>query len=228
MSSRSATGSTHLDGVSRYGATRCVHRVPDSRGTDGPLPETWRPPSPPGANSHKSGSRPAVLPTGAESSLPVLPGRREAEPPCGSLDHRRCAKPGVTRPRPITLPAQHARLAVTAFSGATGRWYLERSRRLYGDQPCGEGPRGRHPPFDVALRLLHPLMPFLTNPSAPPSRRPSRVPFDRAGPPDGARPTRTRCAGCRVRDLVGAIAPSARSMLSAGTVRARVATQAPT
>ena len=90
-------------------------------------------------------------------------------------------------------------------------WYLEQIKpRLYGDQPGGDVARGvAAQVFDVGLRLLHPVMPFITEalwkrfPGRPEhasiSRAPWPLPDARAADPDALREFGL------VQELIGAV-----------------------
>jgi len=142
---------------------------------------------------------------------------------------------GVVRPEELTLADRwiiarcdatvveateaYERFRLNEAAGAVYRfiwsdladWYIEQVKpRLYGDQPGGEAARAVvAQTFDVALRLLHPVMPFITEtlwrrfPGRPETASISVAPWPRSDP-RAADPAALRSFGL-VQELIGAI-----------------------
>ncbi|HJS46956.1 MAG TPA: valine--tRNA ligase [Gemmatimonadales bacterium] len=114
-------------------------------------------------------------------------------------------------------------------------WYLEQVKpRLYGEAPGGDVARAvLCQAFDAALRLLHPVMPFITEtlwqrlPGRPAGVSIARAPWPRPDP--RARDDRALDDFARVQDLVAAIrvVRAEYSVAPGRAVRARVARRDP-
>ena len=212
--SRSATGSIRSRWSSDTAPTRCATRwcrACRSAPTSSSIPTTSRP------RSARAATSPTSCGTPAASSCPTWTAR-----PARS----RGRAANVVRRDELTLADRwiiarcdatvreateaYERFRLNEAAAAVYRfiwsdladWYIEQIKpRLYGDVPGGDVARAvAAQTFDVALRLLHPVMPFVTEalwqrfPGRPAEASISVAPWPRPDPraEDAGRPARVR------------------------------------